>query len=392
VPSLVLALVLTSATALSLAGWLTIRLLPARPWDLAPVDDDFPERRAPSRWPTVAAIVPARNEAGSLPLTLPALLAQAYPGELRVVVVDDRSSDGTAEVARRLGSGDPSLAVVDGGPLPDGWAGKVWALEQGVRAAGREPEYLLFTDADIRHSPRSVRRLVAESAADGLALNSRMARLRCESLAERLLIPPFLFLFNLLYPMRLVNDPRSRVFAAAGGCVLVRAEALAQAGGLAAIRGAIIDDINLARVVKRLGAPIRLAVSRDEVVSVREYGSAGPIWRMVRRSAFDQLRYSWLLLAATLAGLFLLFPLPPLVAIAGPVLGATDLVSSGFALALESLGLAAWLMASGIFLPTVRFFGLAPSWALTLPLSGTLYGGMTLDSAWQHLRRRGGWA
>lgn len=386
-----LALALTAAAALSLAGWLAVRLAPPRPWDLFPCGDDLPDRGAPPRWPAVAAIVPARNEALLLPVTLPALLAQDYPGRLQVIVVDDRSSDGTGEIARRLGGGEPALTVVAGEPLPEGWAGKVWALEQGVRVAPDDAEYLLFTDADIRHAPRSLRRLVAESAADGLALNSRMARLRCESTAERLLIPPFLFLFNLLYPMRLVNDPRSRVFAAAGGCVLVRRDALQAAGGLAAIRGAIIDDINLARTIKRLGEPIRLAISKQDVVSVREYGSVGPIWRMVRRSAFDQLRYSWLLLAATLAALLVLFPLPPLLAIGGPALGAAGLVPSAWAIALESLGLASWLAASGVFLPTVHFFELAPSWALALPLGGTLYAGMTLDSAWQHVRRRSGW-
>jgi len=382
---------LAALTALSFASWLAIRLLPSRPWDMTPYAEDLPTQPNPPSWPAVAVLVPARNEADSLPSTLPALLDQEYPGDIRVIVVDDRSTDRTAAVARSLDSGSGRLTVVSGKPLPQGWVGKVWALEQGARAAGDASDYLLLTDADILHGPESLRDLVAESAAEGLALNSRMARLRCQSPAERLLIPPFLFLFNLLYPMRLVNDPRSRVFAAAGGCVLVRRDALERAGGLEAISGAVIDDINLARIVKRLGEPIRLAVSRGDVASVREYGTVGPIWRMVRRSAFDQLRYSWLLLAGTLLALGLLFPLPPLIAIAGPVLGATGIVSTPWALALEALGLASWLMASMVFLPTVRFFGLAPSWALTLPVGGTLYGGMTLDSAWQHVRHRDGW-
>jgi hopene-associated glycosyltransferase HpnB len=383
---------LTAAGALSAVIWIAIRVFPARPWDLVPCGEDLPAPATPPAWPPVTVLVPARDEAVSLPSTLPALLEQDYPGEWRVVLVDDRSVDGTADVARALGARSEQLVVVDGDPLPDGWTGKVWALEQAFALAGETSAYLLLTDADIRHAPWSLRRLVAESEADRLALNSRMARLRCSSFAERLLIPPFLFLFNLLYPMRLVNDPNSRVFGAAGGCVLVRRDALVRAGGFAAIRGEVIDDVNLARIVKRLGERIRLAVSLSDVVSVREYRSIGPIWRMVRRTAFDQLRYSWLLLFATLAGLAVMFPLPPLLTVAGPVLGGTGLVSSAYALALEVLGLVAWLTASAVFVPTVRFFGLAPSWALTLPLGGTLYGGMTLDSARTHLFGRAGWS
>ncbi|MEZ0285387.1 MAG: glycosyltransferase, partial [Thermoleophilia bacterium] len=184
-------------------------------------------------------MVPARNEAEALPLTLPALLAQDYPGDWRVALVDDRSRDATAAVARRAGDGDPRLEVVPGAALPEGWAGKVWALEQGRRAAAARvpaPELLLLTDADILHAPGSLRALVAEAEAGVLDLVSRMARLRCESRAERLLIPAFVLFFFLLYPMRWANRPGGRLAAAAGGCVLVRADALARAGGLEAIR------------------------------------------------------------------------------------------------------------------------------------------------------------
>lgn len=386
---------LAAAGGLAALAWAAILLRPARPWDLRPVAEDCEPPPEPPRWPTVWVLVPARNEAACLPRTLPAVLAQDYPGPWRAVLVDDRSTDGTGEVARRLAAaGGARLAVVDGAPLPEGWAGKVWALAQGLEAAARapegRPEYLLLTDADIRHAPGSLRRLVAESEAGRLALNSRMARLRCETGAERLLIPPFLFFFNLLYPMRLVNDPRRRTAASAGGCVLVHGDALERAGGLAAIHGEVIDDVNLARRIKQSGATIRLAVSRADVVSLREYGSVGAVWRMVRRTAFDELRYSWALLVATVLALLLLFPLPPLLA-AGGVAAAT-LGDWPAAAALGAPGLAAWLAQAAAFSRSTLYFGLGRRWALTLPLGGTLYGGMTLDSALRHaLGRGGGW-
>jgi len=372
-------------TALALLGaisglaWLGIALHPARPWDLRPVGDDEPPSPDPAAWPSVGVLVPARNEAAMLPHTLPALLAQDYPGEWRVVVVDDRSQDGTAAVAEALGG--PRLTVVRGAPLPSGWAGKVWALEQGARAAG-DPEYLLLTDADIRHEPGSLRRLVAESLALGLDLDSRMARLRTRSAAERLLIPPFLFFFNLLYPMRWVGGRRA---AAAGGCILLRRATLERAGGFEAIRGEVIDDVRLARAVRRVAGRLRLAVSRREVVSLREYGSTAAIWRMVRRSAFDELRYSWPLLAVTVAGLLLLFAVPPGVLVAGLVLG------DPLRTVLVPLGAGAWALMTALFLPTVRLFGLSPLWALTFPAGGLLYGAMTVDSALHHAAGRRSW-
>jgi hopene-associated glycosyltransferase HpnB len=362
---------LAALGATSLAGWLGILLAPWRAWRLRPVGEDAAEPAPPRVWPAVVAVVPARNEELYLPRTLPALRAQDYPGRLRVLVVDDRSSDGTAAAAR-----DAGAEVVAGAALPGGWAGKVWALEQGARAAG-EPDYLLLTDADILHAPGSLRRLVAESEAQGLALDSRMARLRAESAWERLLVPPFLLFFNLLYPLRLVNDPRRRLAAAAGGCILLRRDALRAAGGFEAIRGAVIDDVALARIVKRSGGRIRLAVSRGEVRSLREYRSLGPLWRMVSRTAFTQLRRSRLLVAGTLLALAILFPLP--------VLLLAAVVYEPLAAALGAL---AWLCASIAARPAVRHFALGSGWSWTLPLAGTLYGLMTLDSA---LRGRGDW-
>jgi hopene-associated glycosyltransferase HpnB len=340
--------------AISLAGWLGVLFGTARAWDLRPVAEEEPEPPDPRSWPSVAVLVPARNEAAVLPLTLPSLRAQSYPGEIRIVVVDDRSTDGTG-----------GFADTDVAELPAGWAGKVWALEQGRRAAG-EPDYYLLTDADIRHAPHSLRQLVAESEAGELVLNSRMARLHCASPFERLLIPPFVYFFNLLYPMRRVN----RRPAAAGGCMLVRRDALERAGGFESIRDRVIDDVSLARALAPHG-PIRLAISRADVVSVRPHDFSG-IWRMVRRTAFTQLRHSWALLALTVALLPLLFAVPPVLTVVAAVRGDAPAAA---------LAGAAWALLTVLYLPTVRYFRLAVPWAATLPLAACLYGAMTLDSA-----------
>ena len=371
---------LAAAGGLSLAVWLAALLDPARAWRLEPVaENDRPEE--PERWPSVSIMVPARDEASLLPRTLPALLAQDYPGDWRVVLVDDRSRDATAEVARSLAGA--RLGLIRGRDLPDGWAGKVWALEQGIASAGT-PDYLLLTDADIVHAPGSLRALVADAEAGSLDLTSRLARLHCRSLAERLVIPPFVFFFNVLYPMPRVNDPRSRKAAAAGGCMLVRRAALESAGGIRAIRAEIIDDVNLARLLKSSGRRIRLAISRGDVRSIRTHTFRSG-WRMVRRTAFDELGYSYARLAATLAGLLLLFAVPPgLVTLA---LGGFGL-SSGWRVALGLLGASAWAVSAIAYLPAIRLYGLARLWALTLPVSGLLYGGMTLDSAARHVRSR----
>jgi hopene-associated glycosyltransferase HpnB len=368
---------LAALAVASLAGWIAVLLGTARAWHMRPIAEDEPAPPDPQRWPSVAVLVPARNEASLLPSTLPDLLAQDYPGAWRVVVLDDRSTDGTAEAARACG-----VEPIAGDELPVGWVGKVWALQQAAAQAG-ERDYYLLTDADIRHEPRSLRRLVAESEAWSLALNSRMAKLRCRSRAERLLIPPFLLFFNLLYPMRRVNDPGSRVAGAAGGCVLLRCDALERAGGFTVIRDRVIDDVSLARAVKGLGEPIRLALSRSEVESLRAHDLAG-VWRMVRRTAFTELRHSWALLTVTLALLVLLFPLPPLLATVG--VGIVAAAGAGVASLLLLVAAAlAWAAMTAAYLPAVRHFRLARAWSLTLPLAGCLYGAMTLDSA---LRRR----
>lgn len=391
--------------------WLSIGFHPARPWDFQPVGDDGKPPPAPSTWPPVCILVPARNERESLPHTLPALLQQDYPGDFAIVVIDDRSADGTADLARKLAAevgAAARLTVIAGAGLPQGWVGKVWALEQGASYCGvrsaecavreREdfscradtPKYLLLTDADIRHAPNSLRRLVAESESGSLALNSRMARLRCVSSAERLLIPPFVFFFNLLYPMRRVNARHSAVAAAAGGCVLLATAVLERAGGFACIKDKIIDDVSLARQIKALNEPIRLALSRGEVESLRVYDSLATIWVMVRRTAFTELRYSWVRLAGIVIGMMLMFLLPPLWVAGGfsatlaSMMGWSALACS-WAVTLMVEGFCAWMIMAMVYRPAVRFFQLPRGRCWTLPLAGVLYGAMTVDSAVRHL-------
>ena len=362
--------------------------------------------------------MPARNERESLPHTLPALLRQDYPGNFAVVVIDDRSLDGTADLARKLAAevgAAARLTVIAGVDLPLGWVGKVWALEQGASHCGlriadcglqdredfsrraTKPKYLLLTDADIRHAPNSLRRLVTESEQMGLALNSRMARLRCISRAERLLIPPFVFFFNLLYPMRRVNARHSSVAAAAGGCVLLATAALERAGGFSCIKDKIIDDVSLARQMKTLDEPIHLALSRREVESLRVYDSLATIWVMVRRTAFTELRYSWMRLAGTVTGIIVMFLLPPLSMVGGSLATLASIlgwsaIARSWAVTLMVEGFGAWLIMARVYRPAVRFFELPSARCWTLPLAGVLYGAMTVDSAVRHLTgMRVGW-
>ena len=291
-----------------------------------------PASRDPDTWPDVVAVVPARNEAEMLPVTLPALLGQEYPGALTVIVVDDRSSDGTAEVAAKLGGGGP-LTVIAGTAAPAGWAGKVWAMAQGLGAIGIPPAagatpgpggYVLFTDADIAMAARTLRDLVAAAEADDRDLVSQMALLRTATGWERVVVPAFVYFFAQLYPFRRVNVPGARTAAAAGGCMLIRRDALEKAGGLAPIGGALIDDVAIGRMIKRQRGRCWLGLSR-RVVSVRPYPGLASLWQMVARSAYVQLNYSPALLAATVIGLLFSYVLPP----AGAVIGLAVLLSGG---------------------------------------------------------------
>jgi hopene-associated glycosyltransferase HpnB len=326
--------------------------------------------------PRVAVVIPARDEANVIGPVVRALLEQDYPGSLQIFVVDDHSTDDTAaEVARATNDRDDRLMILSADPLPAGWTGKMWALAQGVeRAAEFSPDYFLFTDADIVHAPDSVSSLVAMVQARGLDMVSMMVKLRCESMAEHALIPAFVFFFFMLYPPAWVNDRRKRTAGAAGGNILVRAEALREAGGIAAIRNELIDDCALAREIKR-GGGILLGLTRS-ATSIRSYDGFTGIGRMISRNAFYQLRHSVWLLLGTLLGLGITYLAPPVLVFFG-----------GWA---SALGALAWLAMSLSFSPMVRFHGISPLWAVTLPFVALFYAGATVHSAVQYWMGRGG--
>jgi hopene-associated glycosyltransferase HpnB len=356
----------------TLAVWVYLIAARGAYWQ---VDDGIPVAAPPTQWPKVAIVIPARNEAEHIADTVESLRRQAYPGGVTVTVVDDQSDDGTADLARAAGAD-----VIAGLGLPKGWTGKLWALRQGVdavSASAEPPRYVLFTDADIRWSdPQALARLVAEAEDAGLVLNSRMVRLRRESAAERALIPAFVYFFRQLYPFRWINDPANPMAGGAGGCMLLRREALLSAGGIDAIRTALIDDCAMGALMKRQG-PIRLALTTG-IESLRPYPAVADIRAMVVRSAYAQLHYSRLLLVACLLGLALTYIAPPLLALfaRGPA---------------QAMGAAAFALMIRSFVPIQRFYGL-PIWrAATLPLIAILYGAFTLDSALQHERGRGGY-
>ncbi|RAG83942.1 glycosyl transferase family 2 [Streptacidiphilus pinicola] len=377
--------VLTLIACLSLLAWLWLTFCQGGFWR---TDVRLPPRAADSPRPSVAIVVPARDEAEVLPLSLPSLLAQRYGGEARVILVDDGSTDGTGELARRLGSAPGAalpLTVTSPGEPPAGWTGKLWALRHGVELAG-DVEYLLLTDADIAHEPDSLENLVSSAegaegadAGHGYDLVSQMARLSVRTRWEQLIVPAFVYFFAQLYPFRWSNEPGSRTAAAAGGCTLVRREALARAGGVAAIRGAVIDDVNLARLVKRGGGRTWLGLA-DSVDSVRPYPELGQLWRMVSRSAYAQLRHNVFLLAGTVLGLTLVYLVPPVLTLVGAVTLAPPV-------ALPAL--AAWALMTFTYRPMLAYYGRPAREALLLPFTAGLYLLMTVDSAIQHWRGRG---
>ncbi len=352
----------------------------------------------PAAWPEVIAVVPARDEAAILPVTLPGLLAQDYPGPFSVTLVDDSSSDGTGEVAAAIGAAaSRPLRIVHGAAPPAGWAGKPWAMAQGleaIRAAGAP--YVLFTDADIAWAPGALRALVNAAENDDRELVSQMALLRTETGWEKTIIPAFVYFFAQLYPFRWVNRPGGRTAAAAGGCMLIRRRALDAAGGLAAIRAALIDDVALGRLLKRSPARGRCWLGlTTEVRSVRPYVGLAGLWNMVARSAYTQLRYSPWLLAGTLAGLTWLYALPPVSAIAGLIALAAGAGSTGGGVGTGPLlcavtGVAGWAAMAISYLPMLRLYRLSPLRATLLPVIAVIYAAMTADSGRRHYAGRGG--
>jgi hopene-associated glycosyltransferase HpnB len=356
---------------LSLLIWLVLVLGRGGFW-LARERDDRAQPPAPAAWPAVVAVVPARDEADVIGQSVGSLLRQDYPGPFRVVLVDDGSTDGTAEAAGT----DPRLEVLPGAPLPAGWTGKLWAQQQGVaRASALAPDYILLTDADIGHAPDNLRALVARAEHNRCAMVTLMAELSCATPAERFLIPAFVFFFQMLYPFGWVARADRRTAAAAGGCMLVRRAALEAAGGMASIRAEIIDDCALGRRMKAQG-PVWLGLTR-RARSLRPYGSVAEVGRMVSRSAYAQLHYSPVLLAGTVLGMVLTYLLPPALAVLG----------HGWA---RAAGLAAWLLMALAFQPMLRFYRVSPLWGLALPVIGAAYTLFTLQSAVQVWRGKGG--
>ena len=314
-------------------------------------------------------------------IAVASLARQSFNGLIHIIVIDDGSTDGTAEAAVAAARDEgvlPRFTLLHGAPVPHGWTGKLWALAQGVASDSElGADYLLFSDADTCHGPTSVASLVADADAHDRDLVSHMVKLSTATYAERLLIPAFVFFFFKLYPPAWTAKPQRKLAAAAGGCILIRPEALARAGGLQAIRSHIIDDCALARVVKNSGGRISLDLAGD-TRSLRSYGSSAEIGAMISRTAFAQLRHSYLLLAATLLGLFLTYLLPAVLLFFGDPL-------------LVCLGLAALLLMSFCYLPMVRFYGLPAPWSLCLPLIALFYTGAVIHSAVQYARGRGGW-
>lgn len=359
--------VLAVGGVLALAIWLG--LLGTGFW-LCTERDDAVRVSEPARWPDVVAVVPARNEADVIARSLGSAAAQDYPGSFRIVLVDDNSGDGTGAIARGIAGN--RVTVIDGAPLAQGWTGKLWALSQGIAQAGK-PQFLWLTDADIAHDPDTLRRLVGIALTKRRRLVSFMAKLHCETGPERALVPAFIWFFMMLYPFNWINR-RGPISGAAGGCVLVERAALEAAGGIAAMRGALIDDCTLGALIKRQG-PIWLGLS-NRSRSIRPYNSVGEIAAMISRSAYAQLRFNPAILALTVAGLALVFGLP---------------VGLLFASGTPRLhGLAACVAMMIAYQPLLRFYRRSPLWALLLPLVATFYAWCTVASAWQHAQGRGG--
>ena len=367
----------TLLAAIPLAIWLYLFFAHGNFWQL---HEDEIEPQHLDRWPRVVAIVPARNEAQSISHSIESLAKQEYPGDFSIIVVDDHSQDGTATHALKAAQDSNAagrIAIHSAGELPAGWTGKVWAMNEGVATAAKKVlDYFWFTDADIVHAPDTLRRLVFRAQRDSLDLASLMVLLQSKTFPERLLIPPFLYFFLMLYPPRWIGDPKARTVGAAGGCILLRRAGLERIGGFAAIRKEVIDDCALARAVKKTGGKIWMDLTRKSV-SLRSYGSFSEIRDLIARTAFTQLNYSFVLLLATLAGLFATYLLPWILFFAYP-------------------GEAWWFVDTTIalmaatFAVTVRFYGLSWPWALTLPVAALFYGYATCVSAVRFWLGRGG--
>jgi hopene-associated glycosyltransferase HpnB len=364
----------------TLAIWL--HLFFGRGWFWRVKNFDANEDRAKPQvvFPKIVAVVPARNEAKTIGEVVTSLVRQDYWGAFFIVIVDDHSDDETAAIANRVSmehGAEEKVRVVTASALPAGWTGKLWALNEGVVTADAEaPAFYWFTDADITHAPDALRRLVARAEQNNLGLASFMVLLQAKTLPERALIPAFLYFFLMLYPPHWIADEDLSTAGAAGGCILLRREALDRIGGLASIRGEVIDDCALARAVKESGGQVWMGLTRESA-SLRAYGTFGEIRDLIARTAFTQLRYSTLFLAGTLAGMFLTYLAPVM------LLFVHDST-------VRLLGLLAWLLMTLSFLPTVRFYRLSAAWAPLLPLTALFYSYATWLSAVRYWMGKGG--
>lgn len=368
-------------TILSLIIWLFLLLFWGNFWlanqRIKPTDNIL------TNYPWVIALVPARNEAAVLPISLPSLLNQDYSGSFTVILVDDNSTDDTAKIATELII-NHKLQLISGKPLATGWQGKLWAIKQGIEYIQQQklqPDYFLFTDADIQHDQYNLKQLVTKAELENLDLVSLMVLLRCESGWEKLLIPAFVFFFQKLYPFPWVNDCQSSTAAAAGGCILIRRQALLDIGGVEAIKDALIDDCSLAKAVKsksKHGIWLGLTTT---TVSLRAYQNLQSIWQTIARTAFTQLNYSILLLILTIMGMSLVYLVPPIGLIWG-------LIAKDYLVMAITIG--TWLLMTIAYLPTIRLYKISSLWAVCLPAIALLYSLMTIDSAVQHWQGQGG--
>ena len=368
-------------SALSLCIWLFLLLFWGDFWRAdCRIDRQLPDL---DKYPSVCAIVPARNEAEVIATSLTSLLNQDYPRELAIALIDDNSSDRTAEIAQstaeQLNKSD-RLLVVAGKPLEPGWKGKLWAMHQGIIAVEKTPDYWLFTDADIQHDSKNLTQLVTKAKTDNLDLVSLMVKLRCQSFWEKLLIPAFVFFFQKLYPFAWVNNPARSMAAAAGGCVLISNSALTAIGGIAAIKDALIDDCTLAKAVKSKGKNIWLGLS-ETTISLRGYNDLKTIWDTIARTAYTQLNYSPILLLGTVIGMALVYLFTPTTLIWG-------LISHRWLVV--AISTATWGLMILAYLPTIKLYQISWLWAVLLPAIAFLYTLMTIDSGIEYYRGQGG--